>query len=128
MRSRAALSGVSRSWYLFGSIVCLVRCPVPTGTIMVPHLIYAAEKAEIPCCLVHHTDRVCLGASGTPSSAILRGGRRRTERDARGGAASRVAAPVKPANPKSGGRAWHRAFQPRCKNRTAYRSRSRFPQ
>src|SRR6266704_3218021 len=37
MRSRAALSGVSRSWYFFGSIVCLVRCPVPTGTVMLPH-------------------------------------------------------------------------------------------
>src|SRR5258705_8506216 len=102
MRSRAALSGVSRSWYFFGSIVCLVRCPFQLERSR-SHTIHAADKVEIPCCLVHHTDRVCLGANGTPSSAILRGRRRRTERDARGGAASGVAAAVKPANPKSRG-------------------------
>src|SRR6266581_1285515 len=101
MRSRAALSGVSRSWYVFFSIVLFGSLRRSNWNDHRFHTIYDADKAEIPCCLVHHTDRVCLGANGTPSSAILRGGRRRTERDARGGAASRVAAAVKPANPKS---------------------------
>src|SRR5256885_13660717 len=102
MRSRAALSGVSRSWYFFGSIVFWFVAPFQLER-SCSHSIYAADKAEIPCCLVHHTDRVCLGANGTPSSAILRGGRRRTERDARGGAASRVAAALKTANPQTRG-------------------------
>src|SRR6266404_5425865 len=50
--------------------------------------------------------------NGTPSSAILRGGRRRAERNARGDAASRVAAAVKQTNQGFGGRAWCRAFRP----------------
>src|SRR5258708_5146379 len=67
MRSRAALSGVSRSEYLLFSIVLLVRyfvfavympcCALPIGTH--PHIIFNLDKTEIPCCFVHNTDLIC---------------------------------------------------------------------
>src|SRR4051812_15465989 len=50
MRSRAALSGVRRSWYLVLSIV-LSRLSFPKRTCRV-------ESAEIPCCLDDYSHRV----------------------------------------------------------------------
>src|SRR5436189_2042578 len=50
MRSKAALSGVSRSWYLVLSIVLFRFCFAKRTC--------KADPAEIPCCLDEHTRKV----------------------------------------------------------------------
>src|SRR6476661_8324846 len=100
MRRTAALSGVSRSWYLLVSIVfvCVVGLlPSHSERSSLSHYPRGGARGNTlllgsPCGLG------ILGANGTPSSAILRGCGRRAERDSRGGTASRVAADAEPSN------------------------------
>src|SRR5712691_9121628 len=70
MRIRAALSGVSRSWYRFvfwdsiDSVLWFITVladgfyvsvyAVPVGTVIVSYPTCNADAAKIPCCLAHH--------------------------------------------------------------------------
>src|SRR5579859_1872136 len=100
MRSRAAFSGVSRSEYLLVSIDFVLSFFIRDAVTPCIALTLSAVSMRRKYLVAWLTIPIgYTGANGTPSSAIFRGCRRGAERDTRGGAASRVAAAVKPANP-----------------------------
>src|SRR6266446_2621278 len=125
MRSRAALAGVSRSWYRFvfwdsiDPVLWFIAIladrfyvsvyAVRVGTVIVSHLTCKADTAEIPCCLAHHAHQAYL------EQMELRHLRyfvavAEEQNVTRGGQASRVTADIKPPNPRFGGSIWYRAF------------------
>src|SRR5689334_8426906 len=121
MSSKAALSCVSRSWYRL--VVWVSIDPVLWFISLLPDLfvfLFAPLQLERSSFSRYLHGRCCgntlllgsscssgiLGANGTPSSAILRGGRRRAEHHARGGEASRITADIEPPNPGFGGAPW----------------------